>query len=117
MKVSEFASLLFEIEVVTHIAHLQTTSFAQHMALNDIYQGIVDHRDSFIESYQGKYGIITGYTTTSPKEGIDPVTYLEASGKQIEDFRLTLTCGYLQQICDDILELINSTLYKLKFLS
>lgn len=66
MKVSEFVSYLFEIEVVAHIAHAQTTSFAMHLALGTLYEDIVGHRDSFIESYQGKYGIITGYKSVNP---------------------------------------------------
>ena len=44
-----------------HVFHLQTPSFAEHKALNDYYNGIVDLVDGFVESYQGKYGILNGY--------------------------------------------------------
>lgn len=115
MKIQEFVSLLFEIEVNSHIAHLQTDSYSEHKALNDLYVDIVDLRDRFIESYQGKYGIITGYKVSS-KEGIEMKSYLNDCLKSIEEYRLTLEDGYLQQISDDIIELISSTLYKLKFL-
>ena len=50
------------------------------------------------------------------KEGIETKSYLKECLKSIEEFRLTLKDGYLQQICDDIIELLSSTLYKLKFL-
>ena len=113
MNVQEFISSLFEIEVNIHIAHLQTTSYAEHKALDDLYKDIVDLRDRFIESYQGKYGIIKGYKSFQIKEGIDPINYLKECVKYTEEFRLTLTDGYLQQITDDILELKTSTLYKL----
>jgi len=116
-QVKEFVTILFEIEVVSHIAHTQTTSFAKHSALNGLYKDIVGHRDNFIESYQGKYGTITGYGAVNPLEGNDIVKYLESVRSDIEEFRLTLSKdGYLQQIIDDIIELISSTLYKLKFL-
>lgn len=115
MKINEFTSLLFEIEINSHIAHLQTDSYSEHKALNELYVDIVDLRDRFIESYQGKYNIITGYKVSS-KEGIEMIPYLKSCLKSIEEYRLSLEDGYLQQICDDIIELLSSTLYKLKFL-
>jgi hypothetical protein len=116
MNIQEFGSLLFEIEVNTHIMHLQTTSYAEHKALNDVYEGIVGHRDSFLESYQGKYGIVKGYKSIMLYEGKDCAEYLTACVTKVDAYRLTLTEGYLQQICDDISELLRSTLYKIKFL-
>lgn len=115
MKIQEFISLLFEIEINSHIAHLQTDKYSDHIALNSLYEDIVGLRDRFIESYQGKYEIITGYKVSST-EGIEMIPYLKNTLKSIEEYRLTLEDGYLQQICDDIIELITSTLYKLRFL-
>ena len=115
MKIQEFASLLFDIEINSHIAHLQTDKYSDHIALNSLYEDIVGLRDRFIESYQGKYEIITGYKITL-KEGVEIIPYLKECLKSVEDFRLTLEDGYLQQISDDIIELLSSTLYKLRFL-
>ena len=116
MKVEEFASSLFELETNIHIAHLQTDSYSVHMALNTLYQDIVELRDRFIESYQGKYGLIKGYPSFEINEGLNPVTYLKLKVSDYSNFRENLTDGYSQQICDDILELITGTLYKLRFL-
>lgn len=114
MKIQEFLKYLFEIEITAHIAHLQTKSYAQHTALNTLYDDIVDLRDRFIESYQGKYGIITEYEKTiNVNEGKNMSVYLREVSVKIENYRLTLTDGFLQQITDDILELIYSTKYKL----
>ena len=114
--VEQFASDLFEVEVNIHIAHLQTTSFAEHKALDAVYKDIVDLRDRFIESYQGEYDIITGYKSFEIKEGIEPISYLDGLCEKFEEYRETLEYGYLQQIIDDILELFYSAKYKLKFL-
>jgi hypothetical protein len=86
------------------------------MALGSLYEDIVDLRDRFIESYQGKYGIVRGYNSFEIIEGRDMIVYLKGFVRKYEEFRLSLKDGYLQQICDDILELLNSTIYKLKFL-
>ena len=116
MKVEEFASLLFDIESVSHVAHLQTKKFSDHMALNDLYDGIVDLRDRFIETYQGKYGIIKGYELESDPE-IEIKVYLKETVGAIEKYREELKDGYLQQIVDDVIELIYGTLYKLNTLT
>ena len=116
MNVQEFASSLFELHTDMHIAHLQTNKYSDHMALNDIYQEIVELRDRFIETYQGYNGIIKGYKIEL-HEGVDYVKYLENKAKEYAEFRLTLSNGSLQQIVDDINELITSGLYKLKYLT
>lgn len=117
MKIQEFASLLFDIETVAHIAHLQTNKFSDHMALNGLYEDIVPLRDRFIESYQGKYGIIKGYDLDNKPEDDDIIDYLQDKAKAVESFREEIKDGYLQQIIDDILELLYGTLYKLKELT
>lgn len=116
MTKEEFVSSLFEIEVNTHIAHLQTTSYSEHKALDEVYKDIVELRDRFIEGDQGLNGIIRGYKSFEIKEGLDPVNYLKDYAAKYKEFRLTLNDGFLQQICDDIIELLNSSVYKLKYL-
>jgi hypothetical protein len=117
MTVQEYVSALMEIENVSHIAHLQTSSFAEHKALNELYDGIVDQFDAYVEAYQGKYGIIKGYKSFKLEEGVDMIPYLTKKSAEFEAYRNTLTEGYLQQMVDNTQELINTTLYKLRFLS
>lgn len=116
MTVGEFASSLFEVKTNAHIAHLQSKSYAEHMALNTLYTDIEDILDSFVESYQGKYGIVKGYKSFTIEENLDPVPYLKGKVKEYEAYRETLKDGYLQQLCDDVMELMYSTIYKLRFL-
>jgi DNA-binding ferritin-like protein len=57
-----------------HIFHWQTTgagSFAAHLALNGYYDAIPDMVDALVEAYQGKHGILKGYT---PAEKFDEYT-------------------------------------------
>ena len=63
MKVVDVFSLLLQSITETHIFHLQTKSYAQHVALSGYYEGVGTLVDSLIETYQGQYGIITGYKT------------------------------------------------------
>lgn len=113
MKLQEFTGKLFEIETTAHIAHLQAKSFSKHIALNELYTGIVDLRDRFIESYQGKYGIIKNHIIESKPEGMEMIPYLTKIAKSFEEYEETLKEGFLKQIIDDINELLYSTIYKL----
>lgn len=49
---------LFAARDAAHRLHLRTRSFAQHIALNDLYEGLLDGADTVAELYQGKYGIL-----------------------------------------------------------
>ena len=116
--VLDFVNSLFEVQLMAKIHHLQakTKSYAQHMALGTLYAELEDITDTFVESYQGKYNIIKGYTNITISENVDFVTYLTSKLKVAEKTRTTLQDGYLQQLIDDIIELYAQTLYKLKYL-
>jgi len=117
MTAPEYISALFEIEIVSHIAHLQTSSFAEHKALNELYDAIADQADAYTEAYQGKFGIVKGYKPIKMQEGVNMVEYLKSKMAEFESYRNSLSEGYLQQMVDNTQELLSSTLYKLRFLS
>ena len=115
----EMASALMASQTQVHIFHLQTKSYAEHKALQDYYDGIDDLMDSLIESYQGQFGIIENYQSLpiSKYEGKEQIiSYFEDLMSIIEKNREDLP-SHLQNIVDTIVELITSTLYKIKFLA
>ena len=102
-----------------HVFHLQTQSFAEHKALNDYYDGVVALFDGIVESYQGKYGIIKNYKTFKIEQyrnGKKTISYFERLLDIIEENRDSVDDSYLQNQIDTVQELINSTIYKLRFL-
>ena len=118
--VGQFVSTLFASRTQAHVFHLQTPSFAAHKALNEYYDEIVGLTDSFVEGYQGKYGIITGYSNVALQEYesceaiINYFTILDIYISKTRE--LVCQDSYLQNIIDEIVMLINSTIYKLKYL-
>jgi len=56
--VEELISHLFAARDTVHLMHLRTKSFSQHVALNDLYDALLESADSIAEIYQGKYGIM-----------------------------------------------------------
>lgn len=102
-----------------HVFHLQTQSFAEHNALNNYYDGVVDLFDGIIESYQGKYGIIKNFKTfkiEQYKNCKKTISYFEKLLDIIDENRESIEDSYIQNQIDTVQELINSTIYKLKFL-
>ena len=113
-----FIGTLMQSRNQAHIYHLQTESFAQHKALNDYYDEIVDLIDSLVETYQGRYGILRGYKMPGmiKEDGNAPV-YFEGLCKFVETIRTSLPQDtYIQNQIDEVVALIESTKYKLKFL-
>jgi hypothetical protein len=119
----EFATLisyLFHSRTQTHIFHLQTTSFAEHMALQGYYDGIIPLVDGLVESYQGKYGIITGYSNFKLMEykgNNQTIAYLDQLCTAIYQTFETIEDTYIQNQLDTVTELVKSTIYKLKNLN
>jgi len=116
---SEMVSLLLHSRTQAHTLHLQTKSFAEHMALNGFYSKIGYLVDGLVESYQGKYGIIKGYKSydiVEYKSTESTIKYLKDLCGKVEKLRDCCKDSYIQNQIDTVCELINSTLYKLRFL-
>jgi hypothetical protein len=116
---SEMISLMLHSRTQAHTLHLQTKSYPEHMALNGYYDAVGDLIDGLVESYQGKYGIIESYKTydlVSYKSTENTIKYLQDLCKKIENLRDCCKDSYIQNQIDTVCELINSTLYKLRFL-
>jgi hypothetical protein len=106
---------LFESRQVSHNVHLQTKSYSQHKALNKFYDEILELSDELIETYQGQYGIVTGYEKMII---IEPVTKIESYLEDCNAIFLAAKDGFkdshLKNIMEEIISLTYRTLYKLK---
>lgn len=114
-KAAIFVEVLLHSATITHFQHLQTKSYSQHVALGAYYDGIVDLADKWAEAYQGCYDIIGSYPNDFHPPAKDPLAYLEKIKDFVDVARKQLPDeSQLQNIIDEICELIDSTIYKLK---
>lgn len=112
----KFVGALFLSRTVAHILHLKTKSYAQHKALNEFYDSIVDLADAFAEQYQGCYDVRLDIPILSSKDTEDPVKYLRSTVEWIEKTRYKIAdkeCTSLQNQIDSIVEEFYSVLYLL----
>jgi len=115
----DMVSILLHSQTQVHIFHLQTKSYAEHKALQGYYEGIDALVDGLIESYQGKYDVITQYNSVKNedyKSNEQVIKYFKALDTMIEKNRKDVKESFIQNQIDTVQELINSTVYKLRFL-
>jgi hypothetical protein len=119
--VMDFTMCLLNSVTIAHILHLCTRSYSQHKALEGFYTEIGDLIDGFVEAFQGKYGLLTKYPTSCDlMPNADPIVYLEYLKVEVSTLRVMPKFpqdSELQNITDEIAALIDSTLYKLRFLA
>lgn len=101
-----------------HILHLSTNSYAAHQALGNFYENIGDLVDGFVEAFQGKYGLLTDYRPVFilAEQPIPYMMYLNDEVKRCRNSSNFPQDTELQNAVDEIVALIDSTLYKLRFL-
>jgi hypothetical protein len=112
------ATILFHARQQAHFWHLDTKSFAEHKALNEFYDGILDLTDKLLEIYIGKgkridFGNVRmtfhGYNRDKMMEYLKKLArYITRAKKSLRE-----SDGDLANIFDEILGLVNKTLYLL----
>lgn len=115
----EFFFVLLQAAVIAHQLHLNTRSIAEHLALDELYKELPGKVDSLIESYQGKYGLVTDYPThvRLPDTGV-PTKLVASLCDYVSQHRAGVAPdSYIQNQIDGIEELLYSTQNKLKFYS
>lgn len=114
-KAEEFVSKVLFDRDAAHIAHWKTKSYAEHKALNEFYDELLELIDGFVEQYQGYYG---GRMAIEREAGNDSNIrdLLEFRSEWIEMYRYQI-CDKdetaLQNTIDEILRLYETTKFML----
>ena len=119
--IEEFVARMFAIRDAAHVAHWAAKgpgSYAQHVALGEFYDGIVDLVDSYVETYQGYYGLIREVKPV-PYTRNDILKQIQTEAKWLGE-NCDAICqenAALENIFQEIEALFAKTYYKLKFLA
>ena len=133
---AELVARCFAARTLTHLRHLTTTSYAEHMALGEFYDAISSLADEFAECYMGIFGKFDIKDFPSVRLALN-----EPSIQVISDLRTWIAanreecceayddkddeksesndvdCMELSSLIDNILVCVDKALYKLKFLA
>lgn len=118
--IARLIAILFLSREVAHREHLNTKSFAQHMALGSFYDEIIENADAIAEAYQGRHGLIGKIPMLTEEATGDIADILEKHLTSLEKIRYTAvekSDTAIQNLIDTAVETYLSTLYKLRNLS
>ena len=119
----DMVSALMHSRNQAHVFHWQVTnpgSYAAHVALQKYYENIIDLLDDLVESYQGKNGIICNFKMTELNNFSDIsniIAYFNDLLNLINNCGEHITESYIKNQIDTIIQLIESTIYRLTNLS
>lgn len=115
-EVALFVATLLHSSTNAHFMHWATNSASDHETLGVYYDKIIELTDSFAEAYMGRYEQIKQFPSDWHVER-EPVAYLVKMKDFVGESRKLLPQdSELQNIIDEIADLINTTLFKLKYL-
>ena len=115
-KAEEFVSNVLVARDAAHLAHWKTTSYAEHKALGEFYEELLDLIDGFVEQYQGYYGGRMDIYRGEMDNGAGIEEILTTGMEWIESNRYDICARAetpLQNTIDEIVRLYQTTLYLL----
>lgn len=119
MTIEELFGTLQMSTVATWRKHLRTAKYSKHEALDEFYKEIPEKVDALIEAWMGAHGKKVGtFQNVLSSSNLNTLKYLSELKRVCkEGYSLMDDNDELKSILDDIVNLINSTLYKVKELS
>lgn len=115
-KAEQFVSMALMGRDMAHLAHWKTKSYAEHKALGEFYDGLLDLIDGFVEQYQGAYGKRMDIERAEDDKKGSIREVLDYQAEWLEMYRYQI-CerdeSALQNTIDEILRLYQSTAYLL----
>lgn len=114
-----FGLFLLHESTNAHILHWTTQSWSQHQALGELYAGLEEKADEYLEAYMGSYDQlkVSDFPDFFELPNTDAVSYVDQLANTIATIRKTLPQDTeLQNIVDEVASMVEGVLYKLKFL-
>ena len=119
MTIEELFGTLQMSTVATWRKHLRTAKYGKHEALDEFYKEMPEKVDSLIEAWMGAHGKKVGsFQNILSSSNLNTLKYLQELKRVCkEGYSLMGENDELKGLMDDIVNQINSTLYKVKELS
>jgi len=111
---SRLLMVLLHSATIAHVMHWKTSSFSIHKALGKYYEQMPDLVDTLAESLFGKYSTITDFEDHFMMED-SPLQYMTEIQDYVTSQRKLITQdSEIQNAVDAVMELLNTTVYKLR---
>lgn len=119
MTIEELFGTLQQSTVASWRKHLRTAKYAKHEALDEFYKEMPEKVDALIEGWMGAHGKkVKSFDNILQSSNMNTLKYLSELKRVCkEGYALMGDNDELKSLLDDIVNLINSTLYKVKELA
>lgn len=117
MTIEELFGTLQQSVVESWRFHLKTKKYSEHIALDAFYSEMPEKVDSLIEGWIAAHEAIEDFKNILDAEEYDSLEYLEQLKDICVEGRELLDSTSLESAMDDILSLIDSTIYKVRELT
>jgi hypothetical protein len=120
---AQVVTALMNAATSLHKLHLQITgdgSFAQHLALNELYDVMHGHADTLAEGFQGASETLLKYENDAPvvlNNVKAAIVYLRQLTEEVVELQSIMPYSEIVNNLDLVKDSINSAKYKLIFLS
>lgn len=113
--IEQLIARVFHTRNVAHWSHWRTKSYAEHQALGDFYDGVIDALDPLVEAYQGAYDLV-GTIPSPDSKGGNVLALLENDAAWIEENHETICRGNraVANLIDGVTGTYLSAIYKLR---
>jgi hypothetical protein len=113
--IDDFIGHLFACRNVVHLLHLNTKSYAAHVALNELYSGMLDIIDTLAETAQTDK--LLSITIPAHKITGDALSYVQYTLEFVRSNRFLFPHTFQQNELDNLELLLSKTTYLLRFLN
>jgi DNA-binding ferritin-like protein len=120
---AQVVTALMNAATSLHKLHLQVTgvgSYAQHIALNELYDVMHGHADTLAEGFQGASETLLKYENDAPivlNSVKEAIAYLRELTEEVVELQSIMPYSEIVNNLDLVKDSINSAKYKLIFLS
>ena len=120
---AQVVTALMNAATSLHKLHLQVSgvgSFAQHSALNELYNTMHEHADKLAEGFQGASETLLKYENDAPvvlNNVKEAIIYLKELTEEVTELQSIMPYSEIVNNLDLVKDSINSAKYKLIFLS
>lgn len=111
--IEELVSRVFATRNALHLKHWATTSYAAHVALGELYDGIIDKLDEVVEIYQGAVEMIGDVEPATVKDDI--IAHIRDEADWIEENMEEISAGTkaVENVLQDLSGIYYRAIYKL----
>lgn len=113
--IEQLISRVFYARNLAHWSHWRTKSYAQHQALGQFYDDVIEALDTLVEAYQGAFDVIGDIPAPTAK-GSEVLPILRSDAKWIEEHHEEICEGNraVANLIDSVTGVYLSTIYKLE---